>query len=107
MSRLLPSSKERSSPGSGMGWVVVPGETGELCCTQPFPAMPGEGLTKSSTCECYLTANRGGTHMSGHDTAANQVIKVGILNTVDTAGNLALSIDYDESAAVTQAASEA
>jgi hypothetical protein len=40
-------------------------------------------------------------------TAANKVIKVGILNTVDTAGNLILSIDYDESAAVTQEASEA
>ena len=37
------------------------------------------------------------------DTDENQVIKVGILNKVDTAGNLALSIDYDEFALVDQA----
>ena len=37
------------------------------------------------------------------DTDENQVIKVGILNTVDSAGNLALSIDYDEFALVDQA----
>jgi hypothetical protein len=40
-------------------------------------------------------------------TAANQVIKVGIPDTVDTAGNLDLYIEYDDSAYVEQAASEA
>ncbi len=40
-------------------------------------------------------------------TAANRVIKVAVPDTFDTAGVLALSIDYDESAAVTQAPLEA
>ena len=40
-------------------------------------------------------------------TVANRVIKVTVPNTFDTAGVLGLSIDYDESAAVEQAASEA
>lgn len=40
-------------------------------------------------------------------TAANKVIKVSVPNTFDTAGVMGLSIDYDESAAVVQAALEA
>ena len=40
-------------------------------------------------------------------TTANQVIKVSVPNTFDTAGVMGLSIDYDESAAIAQAASEA
>ena len=40
-------------------------------------------------------------------TVANRVIKVSVPNTFDTAGVMGLSIDYDESAAVAQAASEA
>lgn len=40
-------------------------------------------------------------------TAANQVIKVEVLNTVDTAGVLGLTIYFDESAYVTQDPSEA
>lgn len=40
-------------------------------------------------------------------TAANRVIKVSVPNTFDTAGVMGLSIDYDESAAIAQAASEA
>ena len=40
-------------------------------------------------------------------TAANQVLRVSVPATFDTAGVLGLSIDYDESAAVAQAASEA
>lgn len=40
-------------------------------------------------------------------TVANRVIKVTVPSTFDTAGQLGLSIDYDDSAAVSQAASEA
>ena len=39
-------------------------------------------------------------------TAANRVIKVTVPNTFDTAGELGLSIDYDDSAAQTQSPSE-
>lgn len=40
-------------------------------------------------------------------TVANRVIKIGTLNTVDAGGNLGYMIAYDESCAVTEAASEA
>ena len=78
-------------------------------------------LYRGSTAVCTITppadATAEGTKIDGvmdstngdlifdpdDDTDANQVIKVGILNKVDTAGNLALSIDYDEFALVDQA----
>jgi len=40
-------------------------------------------------------------------TVDEQVLKVTVPNTFDTAGVLSLSIDYDDSCAITQAASEA
>jgi len=39
-------------------------------------------------------------------TVANRVLRISVPNTFDTAGVMGLSIDYDESAAITQAASE-
>jgi hypothetical protein len=82
-------------------------------------------LSRGATAVCTITppadATAEGTKINGvldttngklifdpdDATAANQVIKVGILDTVDTAGNLTLTIEYDDSAYVAQAASEA
>lgn len=40
-------------------------------------------------------------------TVTDRIIKVSVPNTFDTAGQLGLSIDFDESAAIAQAATEA
>lgn len=72
-------------------------------CTPPADAT-AEGVSFVGVPD---TTNKDLVFDPASTTAANRVIKVSVPNTFDTAGVMGLSIDYDDSAAIAQAASEA
>lgn len=69
---------------------------------------PTDALAAGTVIDGVLDTTNGSLIFDSESTTiTDKVIKVGILNTVDTAGVLALTIKFDDSAYVKQAALEA
>lgn len=81
---------------------IMRGASSVNLCTPPADAT-AEGVSFVGVPD---TTNKDLVFDPASTTAANRVLRVSVPNTFDTAGVMGLSIDYDESAAIAEPASE-